>query len=59
MANYRYVPEEFEENHERFVCEGIIHVSKQLLSEYRTIAGLWVEPKPAKARAASVRKSGE
>jgi len=59
MANYRYVPEEFEENHERFVCEGIIHVSKQLLPEYRTVAGLWAEPKPAKAHTTSVRKSGE
>lgn len=43
MANYRYVPEEFEENHERFVGEGKIRVSKQLLQEYRTVVGLWSE----------------
>jgi predicted nucleotidyltransferase len=57
MANYRYVPEEFEENHERFVGEGKIRVSKQLLQEYRTVVGLWSEPKPGKARATVVRNS--
>jgi malonyl-CoA decarboxylase len=59
MANYRYVPEEFEENHEGFVCEGRISVSKQLLQEYRTVAGLWSEPKPGKARATIARNSRE
>jgi malonyl-CoA decarboxylase len=59
MANYRYVPEEFEENHEGFVCEGKISVSKQLLQEYRTVAGLWSEPKPGKARATIARNSRE
>jgi predicted nucleotidyltransferase len=53
------VPEEFEENHERFVGEGKIRVSKQLLQEYRTVAGLWSEPKPGKARATVVRNSRE
>ncbi len=59
MANYRYVPEEFEENHEGFVCEGKIRVSTQLLQEYRTVARLWPEPKPGKARATGVGNSRE
>ena len=59
MANYRYVPEEFEENHERFVCDGTIRVSTQLLQECRTVARLWLEPKPAKAHAIVVRNSRE
>ena len=41
MANYRYVLEECEENHERFVSEGEIRVSRQLLSECRSVARLW------------------
>jgi malonyl-CoA decarboxylase len=59
MANYRYVPEEFEENHEGFICEGKIRVSKQLLQEHRTVAELWLEPRRGKVRVAVVRNSRE
>ena len=40
-ANYRYVPDELEENHEHFVREGQIRVSSRLLTEQRMVAELW------------------
>ena len=40
-ANYRYVPDEVEENHESFVRDGEIRVSSRLLPEQRLVAELW------------------
>jgi malonyl-CoA decarboxylase len=39
-VNYRYVPAELEENHERFV-RGQIRVSASLLREHRRVAEAW------------------
>jgi malonyl-CoA decarboxylase len=41
MVNYRYAPEELEENHERFVQTGELRVSGSLLREYKVINKLW------------------
>jgi malonyl-CoA decarboxylase len=48
-ANYRYLPAEFEENHERFVRGGRISISGGLLRENRVIRAAWEAPasKPA------------
>ena len=51
MVNYRYVREEVEDNHERFVREGEIAVAKRLHSQQKLIETLWNEP-PVKQRAA-------
>jgi malonyl-CoA decarboxylase len=40
MANYRYVPNELEENHERFVRGGKMRVSPRLWHEYKVVAKL-------------------
>lgn len=39
-VNYRYLPDELEENHERFV-RGEIQVASDLLSEYKSVAKAW------------------
>ena len=39
-VNYRYLPDELEENHERFV-RGEIQVANDLLSEYKLVAKAW------------------
>jgi malonyl-CoA decarboxylase len=39
-VNYRYLPAELEENHERFV-RGEIQVSSSLASEYKTVKRAW------------------
>jgi malonyl-CoA decarboxylase len=39
-ANYRYLPAELEENHERFV-RGEIQVSNGLIAEQKTVAQAW------------------
>jgi malonyl-CoA decarboxylase len=41
MVNYRYVPNELEENHERFVRTGELRVANGLLHEYRIVTRLW------------------
>jgi len=41
MVNYKYAPEELEENHERFVQTGELRVSGSLLREYKVINKLW------------------
>ncbi len=46
-VNYRYIPDELEENHERFVSKGQIRVSPGLLREYGIVAEAW-NGKPAK-----------
>jgi malonyl-CoA decarboxylase len=49
-ANYRYLPDEVEENHERFVRDGQIRVSPHLSREYRKIAEAWQSDRPNSAR---------
>jgi malonyl-CoA decarboxylase len=60
MASYRYIPEDLEENHERFVRDGDMRVSTDLLHEQRIAAALW-KGKPEKPKqvkpAAAVQKS--
>ena len=41
MVNYRYIPEDLEENHELFVTSGEISVASSLFQERRVGAGLW------------------
>jgi malonyl-CoA decarboxylase len=41
MVNYRYIPEDLEENHERFVRNGEISVASGLFHERRVSAALW------------------
>ncbi len=41
MVNYRYIPGEVEENHERFVVSGEMRVSSSLAHEQRVVAALW------------------
>jgi len=40
-ANYRYMPDELEENHERFVRGGQIRISNGLLQEQKTVGAAW------------------
>lgn len=40
-VNYRYLPSELEENHERFVRSGQIRVSSSLLAENRIVSAAW------------------
>jgi malonyl-CoA decarboxylase len=40
-VNYRYMPAELEENHERFVRGGQIRVSSGLFRESKTVAAAW------------------
>jgi malonyl-CoA decarboxylase len=42
-VNYRYLPDDLEENHERFV-RGEIQVANNLLSEYKSVAKAWQQP---------------
>jgi malonyl-CoA decarboxylase len=48
-VNYRYLPAELEENHERFV-RGDIQVAKGLASEFKSVAQAWHLPAPKPAR---------
>ena len=41
MVNYRYLPDELEENHERFVVSGELSVSSSLAHEQRLVAEAW------------------
>jgi malonyl-CoA decarboxylase len=41
MVNYRYVPEEFESNHEAFVKREEIPVSKALAKDFKSVAVAW------------------
>jgi malonyl-CoA decarboxylase len=40
--NYRYLPAELEENHERFVRGGQIRVSSSLLREHKVVGDAWL-----------------
>jgi len=44
MVNYRYIPEDLEENHERFVRSGEMSVSSALGHEQKITAALWNPP---------------
>jgi malonyl-CoA decarboxylase len=48
MVNYRYVPDELEENHERYVRDGEVRVSPELEREQRIASGLWHGETPKK-----------
>jgi len=51
-ANYRYLPDELEENHERFVRDGQIRVSPHLHREFRKVEEAWDgERSPSSGRA--------
>jgi malonyl-CoA decarboxylase len=41
MVNYRYIPDEVEDNHERFVVSGEMRVASSLAHEQRLVAELW------------------
>jgi len=41
MVNYRYIPEDLEENHERFVRSGELRLDPSLLREHKLTAALW------------------
>jgi hypothetical protein len=41
MVNYRYIPEDLDENHERFVRTGNPRLAPGLMQEARKIAALW------------------
>jgi malonyl-CoA decarboxylase len=45
-VNYRYLPAELEENHERFVRSGQIRVSSELFREHKFVEAAWkgIEP---------------
>jgi malonyl-CoA decarboxylase len=58
MVNYRYVPEDLEENHERFVHSGEMRVSSALAHEQRAVAGLWNPPTPKEKAGKKEQNSG-
>lgn len=41
MVNYRYLPNDLEENHELFVTRGQIPLSASLLREHRVVTAAW------------------
>lgn len=43
MVNYRYVPEEFESNHEAFVNRQEIPVSKALAKDFKSVSEAWLQ----------------
>lgn len=49
-VNYRYLPGEFEENHERFVRGDRIRVPGSLLHEYKAVAAAWEAPSEKSSR---------
>jgi malonyl-CoA decarboxylase len=59
MVNYRYVLDEVEDNHERFVREGEVAVAKRLQAQQKTIESLWDEPQPKVRTAAKAEVKTE
>jgi len=49
-ANYRYLPDELEENHERFVRSNQIRVPSSLFQEHKAVAAAWDPPPPKSSR---------
>jgi len=43
-VNYRYLPGDLEENHERFARQGEIQVSRALSGDFRAVAAAWQAP---------------
>jgi len=43
-VNYRYLLDDLEENHERFVRQGEIQVARGLSREFRDVAAMWKNP---------------
>ncbi len=41
MVNYRYIPDDFEANHEAFVHHNRINLSKKLQKNFRALHSLW------------------
>jgi hypothetical protein len=41
MVNYRYIPEDLADNHERFTLTGEMAISPALMHERRVSASLW------------------
>jgi malonyl-CoA decarboxylase len=58
MVNYRYIPEQLADNHERFVQNGDIKVAGTLAGEQRTTAALW-KGEQDKAKATGRKRSAE
>lgn len=52
-ANYRYLPAELEENHERFIRKGQIRVSDGLFREHKKVAAAWQTAHEASRRGKS------
>lgn len=49
-VNYRYLPAELEENHERFIRKGQIRVSPDLFREHKAVVKAWQETREAPQR---------
>jgi malonyl-CoA decarboxylase len=49
MVNYRYIPDDLEENHEQFVRTGNPRLAPGLMQEQRKIASLWSGRKEKKS----------
>jgi len=54
-VNYRYLPDELEENHERFVRGGQIRVPSVLYGDHKAVAAAW-DPPPAEKTAREKRR---
>lgn len=57
MVNYRYIPEELADNHERFTLTGEMKLSAALLHEHRASVGLW-KGEVEKRKSESEKKTG-
>jgi malonyl-CoA decarboxylase len=56
-VNYRYLPDELEENHERFVRGGQIRVPSNLYREHKSVAEAWDPPAAPEKSAREKRRS--
>jgi len=56
-VNYRYLPDELEENHERFVRGGQIRVPSSLYREHKAVAAAWDALPAAEKPAREKRRS--
>jgi malonyl-CoA decarboxylase len=56
-VNYSYLPDELEENHERFVRGGQIRVPSSLYREHKAIASAWDPPSTSEKPAREKRRS--
>jgi malonyl-CoA decarboxylase len=52
-VNYRYLPAELEENHERFIRKGQIRVSPDLFREHKAVVKAWQEIRESPQRSKS------